>query len=288
MPESLTPLYHTPAYAQLSESQRRYYNQLHACYFNEQVIFFESSMARYILLHFIRRPLPEALAAGLQAFADEEARHSEMFRALNRRVFPERYASRDFYFIPTPWFPSRLLNYWVRHPRFFPCFLWLMLIQEERAFNYGKEFLKAADHLEPGFVAVQRTHIADEAGHIDWDEQLLDWVWPRSGRLLRTINAALFAWMVGEYFNAPKRGGVRVLDELAREFSGLSPQLPEWRRQVRELAINRTFHHTLYSRTITPKSFKRFDRCPEFHRLSRVFPAYTPVTTPAESGDRIR
>ena len=52
IPDRLTPLYHTPVYAQLSDAQRLRYNQLHASYFNEQTIFFESAMAQHILHEF--------------------------------------------------------------------------------------------------------------------------------------------------------------------------------------------------------------------------------------------
>src|SRR5205085_3045863 len=84
IPERLTPLYHTPIYGQLSLRQRLRYNQLHASYFNEQIIFFESAMAQHILRGFIGGELPDGLAQRLRTFVAEEAQHSEMFRELNR------------------------------------------------------------------------------------------------------------------------------------------------------------------------------------------------------------
>ena len=62
MPERLTPLFHTPSYAHLSEEQRRRYNQLHACYLNEQTIFFERVMAQPILESMMRVALPDAIS----------------------------------------------------------------------------------------------------------------------------------------------------------------------------------------------------------------------------------
>ena len=35
--------------------------------------------------------------------------------------------------------------------------------------------------------------------------------------ILRRLNAELFRWMVGEFFNTPKRGGLRVVSHLVRE-----------------------------------------------------------------------
>src|SRR5207248_166448 len=98
IPEHLTPLYHTPAYAQLSPVQRLRYNQLHACYFNEQTIFFETAMAQHILRAFLKRDVPTSLGDGLRNFIAEEKLHSQMFRDLNRQAFPDLYGNGDFHF----------------------------------------------------------------------------------------------------------------------------------------------------------------------------------------------
>lgn len=276
IPERLTPLYHTSAYAELSPPQRLRYNQLHACYFNEQTIFFESAMAQHILRGFIKRKLPGALAEGIRAFIAEETQHSQMFRDLNRKCLPDYYANGDFFFIKLPGWVSVSLSQWVRHPGLFPFFLWVLLIQEERALFCAKEFLGEAGELEPNFVTVQRRHLADEAGHIEWDEELVDWVWPKIAQWRRQINARLLAWMMGEYFTTPKRSGLRVVAELVRAFPGLKPRWPEMQSQMLGLAHHRAFNLLAYSREVTPKAFARFDQWPEFKPLCRVFPGYEP------------
>lgn len=276
MPERLTPLYHTPAYSRLSGAQRLRYNQLQASYFNEQTIFFESVMAQHILAGCISRKTPDRLADGVRIFIAEERAHSSMFRALNRRCWPERYAFSDFYFIRLSAVASFCLSRWVRHPGLFPFFIWLLLIQEERSLFCAREFLENTGELEPQFVAAQRRHLADEIGHIQWDELLLDWAWPRAGKLARRVNARLFAWMMGEYFTTPKRGGLRVVAELVREFPALHPLWPELREQLLQLAHHREFNLLCYSRTVTPKAFARFDRWPEYRSLGRVLLGYQP------------
>lgn len=276
IPERLTPLYHTPAYARLSPGQRLRYNQLHAAYFNEQTIFFESAMAQYILRGFLQRRLPEGLAAGLRTFIAEESEHSQMFRALNRNGWPERYARGDFHFIRLPAWASVCLRQSVRRPGFFPFFLWVLLIQEERALFGAKEFLDGADDLEPNFVAAQRRHLADEMEHIQWDEELLDWVWPRTSERLRRINARFFAWMMGEYFTTPKRSGLRVVAELVQIFPELKTLWPDLRDQMLRLSEHREFNLLSYSRTVTPRAFARFDRWPEFGTLGKVLVGYGP------------
>ena len=276
LPQQITPLYHTAGFARLSDAQKLRYNQLHALYFNEQTIFFESAMAQHILRNFISQKLPEGLSDGLRAFIAEEAEHSRMFRELNRACRPGVYANGDFHFIYVPFLPAGFLRGWIRRARWFPFFLWILLIQEERALFYAKEFLQEADRLEPNFVAAQRRHLADEAGHVQWDEELLDWVWPRIGKAWRKINARLFAWMMGEYFTTPKRSGLRVVAELVKEFPTLQPLWPEMRSQMLHLPRNQAFNRLCYSREVTPKAFARFDQWPEFHSLGRVLPGYCP------------
>jgi hypothetical protein len=280
IPERLTPLYHVPIYTQLSHGQRLRYNQLHALYLNEQTIFFESAMAQPLLRSFISRKTPVFLANGLRNFIAEEAKHSKMFRELNRRCLPGIYATEDFHFIQVPFLPTVLLRQWVKQSRWFPFFLWILLIQEERALFYAKEFLKEAEGLEQHFVSTQRRHLADEVGHIQWDEALLDWIWPQTGKTWRAINARLFVWMMGEYFTTPKRSGLRVVSDLVKEFPVLQPLWPELRIQMLGLSQNLEFNLLGYSRHVTPKAFARFDQWPEFRSLNRVLPGYLPSNVP--------
>src|SRR6267378_2262372 len=91
LPEPFTPLYHTASYAGLTTEQRRRYNQLYALYFNEQIIFFETSLSESVLLPLARSGLPERLVQALGEFMEDERRHTRMFRALNRACSPELY-----------------------------------------------------------------------------------------------------------------------------------------------------------------------------------------------------
>jgi hypothetical protein len=276
IPERLTPLFHTPVYQRLSNQERLRYNQLHASYFIEQTIFFESAMAQHILRSVGAQILPSGLSDGIWKFIAEEMEHSEMFRQLNRKCMPVIYANGDFYFVSVGWLPSACLRQWVSHAQWFPFFLWILLIQEERASFYAKEYLKSANDLEPNFVAAQRRHLADEVGHTQWDEELLDWIWPRTGSHWRRVNARLFSWMTAEYFTVPKRSGLRVVTELVKEFPALQPKWPEMRTQVLQLSQNQEFNHLSYSRSVTPKAFARFDQWPEFRSLGRILAGYRP------------
>lgn len=280
MPEELTPLYHTPGFGRLDARQKLRYNQLHALYFNEQTMFFEKALARNVLGYFLNHPLPAELKAGLRQFLVEEEQHTEMFQCLNRMCAPEIYSRRDFFFIAVPPIAAGALNLVSRRPQWFPFLLWLMHLQEERALFFGQSFLKRADVLEPHFVAAQRQHVADEVGHVRWDEALLDWVWPKAGWLRRQINTRILAWMIEEYFSTPKRAAVRVLSKLIKEFPELNPGIAGFRRDLIDLGHDKNFRKSLYCRENVPNTFRRFNAWPEFRPLRAVMPGYAPVAKP--------
>lgn len=273
--EEFTPLFHTSGYRELPAAAQLRYNQLHALYFNEQVAFFEQEMLSPALVALMRSALPASLVTGLRTFFDEEQRHTAIFRALNRRCAPEFYEHSAHYFVRVarPW--RALLAQMSSRPHLFPLLIWLALLQEERSLYYSKSCSEDATELEPHFVATHRAHLADEVGHIRWDQELLDWLWPQVGRTIRLVNARLLGWMLGEFFHLPKRSGLRVVEQVAREF----PQLDSaaLRREMRELEANNAYPHTLYSREITPRSFARFDAHPEFAWLARILPSYSPA-----------
>ncbi len=232
----------------------------------------------------LREPWPERLAEGLRQFQEEERQHTEMFRRLSRLCAPHLYEGRDHHFVQVPalWAPA--MRWAVRHPVSLPLFLWLMLLQEERSLYYSRAYLRSSEPLAPAFVETHRRHLADEARHVRWDEELLDAIWLRASPARRALNARLFAWMLEELFGAPKRAQLRVLDELAREIPELRGHLPGMRRQMLALARDEAYRETLYSREIVPRTFARLDECPEFRTLSLC--GYLPRESPQPEGAR--
>jgi len=267
IPEEFTPLSYTQSYRRLTEQQRLRYNQLQALYFNEQIIFFEQAIGRPVLQALLRRSFPRRLKEGLREFSEEERQHTEMFRRLNQRCAPEFYAASDFYFIDPPRAWMAVLNQAAQYPHFFTMFLWLMLLQEERSLYFSKAFIAQREALEPHFVETHRVHLADEVGHVHWDEEMIEAVWRPANPFLREINARLFAWMLAEFFNAPKRAQLRVVQQLASEFPPLRTEEPEMRRQLLALSDDEHYQASLYSREIVPRTYARFDRWPEFRAL---------------------
>ena len=269
MPEHLTPLYHTRVWSDLTADEQLRYGQLHALYINEQILFFERAFAPNVLNAFLGDPAMEHLRAGLQTFFEEEEQHSAMFWELNRKCVPAWYSQSYYYFIRVPNGARRLLNFIARHPRWFPLCLWLMLLQEDRAMHYGRTYLRYPD-LEPHFHAVHKRHLADEAGHVRWDEQLLTLVWPNTNPIARRVNVALCRWMVAEFFSTPKRAGLRIVDEWLHQSPSLKSRRTEVHLALRNLKNSAAFRKQLYGRNIVPNAFAVMDRWKDLAPLTRL------------------
>ena len=274
IPEVLTPLYFTAIYRELDARQRLRYNQLQALYFNEQIVFFETLIGAGLMHGLMRVEWPADFKKQLQDLWDDEVRHTDMFRRLNRRCAPELYDHADSCFIqvPRPW--MALLRWTTQHPRLFPLYLWLMLLMEERSLYYSGQFIRSKETLDANFVAAYRAHLLDEASHVRCDQDLIDRWWPGMPRLVRRLNARLFAWMVKEFFSAPRRGQMSVVHHLISEFPELKPRRAEIERQLLALAADDRYHVSIYSRDITPRCFARFDEWPELRVLENVMPGY--------------
>ncbi len=274
IPEVLTPLFFTSIYSELDARHRLRYNQLQALYFNEQIIFFETLIGTGLMQGLLHTGWPEDFRAKLQDLWDDEVRHTEMFRRLNRRCAPELYGGTDSCFIRVPRAWMAVLRWTTQHPRFFPLYLWLMLLMEERSLYYSGQFIRSKEKLEPNFVAAYRAHLLDEASHVRCDQELLDRWWPGVPHGRRRWNARLFAWMVHEFFSAPRRGQLSVVRRLMGEFPQLQPLRAEIERQLLALDTDERYHFSIYSREITPRCFASFDQWPEFRVLERVMPGY--------------
>jgi hypothetical protein len=276
--EIFTPLFHTPSYERFPEAVRLRYNHLHAFYFNEQIAFFEQEMLGPLLLALLESSPPANLAKNLQTFFEEEQRHTARFHALNLRCAPEFYAATPHCFVHVPRYLQPAMAAVSSKPFLFPLLIWLVLLQEERSLFWSKGCLDCATELEPHFVAMHRAHLADEMGHVRWDEELLDWLWPRTSMTIRVLNARLLKWILGEYFLLPKRSARRVVQQLVKEFPSLS--IPELDREMDDLKSNSAFLTTLYSSEVTPRAYKRLARDPEFALLAGTLPGYPPTDLP--------
>ncbi len=277
-PVHLTALAHVPSWGLVNECHQLRYSQLYALYLSEQTVFFEELLATNVLPALYRRPdrIGGDLAADLRRFEAEERQHSRWFRELNHRVDPSRFRLEEgnYVFIPADARMRAVSTWFARRPFLFPCWIPLMLLQEERSIAVGRECLRKENRLEPAFLKLHRKHLADEVDHVQWDMNLIERVWLPMPRWKRRLQARLFGTMMSEFFTAPKRAGKAVLQALLDEFPELKPHGVRLHGELESLATSRAYHASLYSREFTPRGFALFDELPEFHDIGRFLLAY--------------
>ena len=272
VPETITHLYYSPLYQSLSPTERRIYNRLHACFCCEMLVFFEEELPMCYAV--AARNAPNG--ADVAAMLESESRHAAMFRRLARNLHPGLYEPFRYHFLRIPPAILRLLKIPLKHPRLFPLTFWIVLLQEERTVYYSQEIIRHAADLDPQVVETHRRHLDDEKDHLGVDEALLEVYWGRGPAWIRALNARLFRLVVGEFLNAPKRAGVRIIERLVEEVPSLASRKRELIDGLLALAGDTRFHQSLYSRDIVPKTFALFDQHREFRRLGARLRGYSP------------
>ena len=274
IPDRLTPLHFTSAWPELRPAEQRHYNQLHGLYFHEQIIFFE----QVIIVPLMRALQPQVsdpeLRAALEIFIAEEMTHSAGFHALLRSRRPEWYATGWRHFVQLPRAANACLGTMVNRPQFFPCFLWLVQLLEERTLFASRLFLAEADEFPEDFIVLHRQHLSDEADHIRWDSALIAQFWSASPALVRRANARLLDWMLGEFIAVPRRAALRVIDALAAERPDLSIPPARLKAELRELAAQPEFRASVFGRDAVPRTWRQAAAAPDMSPIVETWLAH--------------
>lgn len=239
MPEELTQLFHTPAYELLSDAQRLRYNQLFALRTSEQLMTLEEFFIERVLQYSRSRHADEfdkGMVESMKTMAWEEQTHYTMFARLNRQAEPELYAGNDYLFA-TMTLPERLLlRILPAVPGLLPFQLWLLMLLEEFSTAISKKMIRhATSELEANFVKAHKAHLVDETRHVHICGNTLAILLNRTSPRVRRINVRLLHTFMNDYLT-PKRGGIRVIRHLVREF----PELSEIeRRLIQEIRIQK-------------------------------------------------
>ena len=286
---TLTPLYYTRIYADLSEDEQRRYNQLTALCFNELIAFFEGTFAASVLAALAdarHRRLSEELAGCLAEFLADEQQHILWWRQLNRLSAPELYAESDRSLVRLPALAKKMLAAMTSRPDRFPVVFWIMLALEERSLAMSRSCLKMdRGRIEPRYRLLYQQHLKDESRHVQMDWHLIERFYANRSHTLRNANAKLLRVMIGRFFLPPNRSAVRVVKRLVSEHAGLAPRLAEMIQQLKSLGENPDYHEMMYSRTATPITFSLFDQFEELHAMQRVLRSYRPNPREAIGGN---
>lgn len=280
--ETLTPLFYTSVYGELSVDHKRRYNQLTAMMANEVIGFLETELLTPALSALGRRHtgrLPPDLLAAVIRFRDDEAAHADIWRKLNHLSEPGWYAKSGRRLLGMPRGALTAARAIARHPLAFPVVFWLQLVQEERSIEISRRCLRVPSHqIEPRYASAYGGHLADEARHVQIDRHLIDRFYRGRSAALRHATASLFKAIVASLLVTPVHSTARVVRVLATEYAELSPLVPRMLRELRALRTSVEYHQMMYSRVTTPVTFALFDEFAEFHRMRTVLPAYEPRT----------
>lgn len=268
--DTLTPLYYTPVWAELTPEQRLSYNQISATYWNELIAWFELELATGVL-EAVQRRAGGPLAARLRAFLAEEHEHAETFRQLNLLSDRERYAANRYSIVKVPRVASTLLKA-VARCGFAGALVWVMLILEERSIAVTET--SARSGIDPLYARVYAEHARDERRHVHLDLELLETLHDRRPAWLRAANAKLFRVVLSAFLLRPGAASARTIDVLVARHPELAPKKAAMLRELRALGRDRRYHEMMYSRASVPQTFARLDRHPEMQPLRRVLLSY--------------
>jgi hypothetical protein len=274
LPDRLSPLPFTAVWNELRTSEQLRYNQLHGLYFHEQIIFFE----QVIIVPMLRALQPRVADAGLRraldTFVAEEMTHSAGFHALLQTLRPEWYANDWGHFVRLAPATRALLGAMVARPQFFPCFLWLVQLLEERTMFASKLYLAEPAAFPELILALHRQHLADEADHVRWDALLLAQFWNAAPAWLRRGNARLLDWMLGEFIAVPRRAALRVIDALAAEMPDLSVPPPRLKAELLALGRRADFRAAVFGRDSVPRTWKQAAAAPNLETVVATWLAH--------------
>lgn len=284
-PEVLTPLYHCASYRTLlDDDDRRLYNQLYAQYISEQFIFLEDRFLCRVVDGLLTwaSSVSWDLKKCLEIFLEEEVKHTEMFRRLNRLCSPELYSNSDFRFLKLRPVENKLMDAMSKYPKTINFWIWIALLFEEKTIDCFTHYrMQQRDahalKIDPLHYQVHQFHMLDEARHVQIDEHLLRYLFNKSNPILRHVNIALLKKTMSNYTN-PRRANIMILEELCSQRERLRSHFLRLSDEVRAQKGKSGYQFAQYSRKNFPKTFGYFDADPEVGKaMCQVIQTYDPA-----------
>ena len=203
--------------------------------------------------------------------AKDEASHYKLFKRLNKACAPELYKDNDFFFVKPPPIIVSIWKHLGNNPIRFPLILWLVLIQEERAVYYGKCFARDKEKLDSKFCNIHLKHLEDEGSHCDHGATIANAVWRQKSKLARKVNAFLFQWVLKEFFTAPKRSCMAVIDHWLTEFPEHQGSRLIIKKEYYNFNRNKAWVSSLYSKEVISMSLKCMKSHGEFSNIVQYY-----------------
>lgn len=277
--ETLTPLFYTPIYRELTVEHRRRYNQLAGMLTSEVIALLETDLldAALTAVESAGQADPE-LRAAVVRFRDDEQRHAQIWGRLTRLSEPGWYEQTGRRLIRLPAAAAWLSQLVARYPLACPLVFWIQILQEERSVEISRRCMRLPEEqIEPRYRAAFASHIHDEVRHVQIDRHLIERFYAPRSATIRRITARAFRGIVGSLLLRPLRSTMQVVEVLTSECAELRPLLPRIRRELRALDGSLAYHEMMYSRQTTPVTFRLFDEFEEFHQMRHVLRSYQPA-----------
>ncbi|MDH3583767.1 MAG: diiron oxygenase, partial [Phycisphaerae bacterium] len=207
---TVTPLYYCPIYQQLTDLQRRTYNQITAMSFNELIALFEQ-IGSAVLASMLRRGIVDPdLTACLHRFIEDEHDHIERWRTLNVLSDPA-YTNGSYRInVKLARLRHRLVRL-ARRPERWTAVFWLMLLQEERSLDLSRRCARSGASLDPCYAQMYAHHMRDEVRHVQLDWHLIDRYYAKQSTAMQRANAELLRVLVSRFFLPPLHSAKRVV-----------------------------------------------------------------------------
>jgi P-aminobenzoate N-oxygenase AurF len=279
---TLTPLFYSTAYRELTGEQQLRYNQLSAISFIDLILFFERSFTASLeaLLRQDGR-LSDSFRADIQDFRDDERRHCQLWERLNRASTARGRKTHDYRIVRVGRPLCILLRMSTCRPRTFPVVVLMMLTLEEHSIEISRRCARvAADVLEHHYRDAFRAHLLDESVHVQVDRRILNELIEPLSPILRRLNAALFRLFIRKLWLRPALAAVRVVQALVAEFQELQSIQPRLLQGLNEAGNSPEYRQMMLSSESAPLLFGLLRRYPEFCpkevRIDRQVPAGGP------------
>jgi len=216
----------------------------------------------------------------LMEMLHEEGEHDAAFAALNRASRADLYQQTDFFFFPPSARVRSLITAMGVSARRLAHPLWLLFFIEESSLALARDLAAIGeDHelgsVEPHWLAVHQEHTHDERRHTLIDRLVFESCYGRRGRVARSVDGWMFERILKAILYPRAHGaGVRVVEQLIRDYPELASLRPTMVREIVALGRNPEFLASLLSQRLAPRAWKLFHRCPELDTLAGWIPGY--------------
>jgi hypothetical protein len=263
---TLTPLFYSPVYRELTDEQKLRYNQLSAISFNDLILFFERSLTpalESLLLQW--GGLSAEFRGEIEGFLADERRHWQLWRRLNSISMPRQPNTGDYRIVRVGRPLRMLLSVLTFRPQRFPVVVLMMLLLEEHSIEISRRCARlGADVLEPHYRDALRAHLLDEAKHVQLDKRILHELIKPLTHSARRFNSALVQLFVQNLWLRPARAAARVVRVLTDEIPELLPIRARLLAGLGEAGNNPEYRRMMLSPACAPLLFGLLRQYPEF------------------------